>query len=453
MSTAGLLGLANLLTGSRILTGDDTWAYRQDASVSDAPQPLAVIIAGNAEDVSVAIAWASAAGVSVVPRGAGTGVVGGASSMESCVVISTEKMNRILEIRPGDRLAVVQPGVVVDDLDQAAAEYGLMYAPDPASSGTATIGGTIATNAGGLRCLRYGVTADSVASLQVALADGRLLRTGSMSRKNVVGYDLVHLFAGSEGTLGVITEATVRLHPQPVGQKLTFRVSFPSLAGAGTAASAMMRTAVAYEMLELIDQTTSVMIDGYSPGLIDPTAAATLIGQIIAVDAEEQTEQTRVLCETAGGIGFAVAADESLLTARRNALPALAANGMGVAWVASDAAVPTSRLSELLGTIKALETTSGRLISVVAHAGDGNIHAAIMADLSDSEDLRKAHHVAAIIAATAVKLGGTPTGEHGIGSLKTGLLDVALGDAARDVHRRIKCALDPLGTLNPGRAI
>ena len=263
--TSALTVLERTLKTSEILTGPDAVPYLRDSSPAEPGNPIGILLAESASDVARALAWAHEFQVAVVPRGTGTGVSGGATAIGGGLVISTERMNRILELRPADRLAIVQPGVIVDTLDAAANQHNLIYAPDPASSAIATIGGTIATNAGGLRCLSHGVTSDSVSALQVALADGRLLRTGAQSRKNVAGYDLTRLFVGSEGTLGIITEATVRLHPRPDGEKATFQVAFPTTAAAGDAVAAVMASSLTPEILELIDGTTARFIESFSP--------------------------------------------------------------------------------------------------------------------------------------------------------------------------------------------
>lgn len=223
-----LQGLRESLAQSEVLTEEAATPYLCDASSAIPGIPIAVVLAGSATDVASALGWPHTPRIPVTPRGAGTGVSGGATAIIGGLVISTERMNSILSIRPEDRLAVVEPGVIVDDLESAARKHALMYAPDPARSASATIGGTIATNVGGLRCLSHGVTSDHVAALQVALEDGRLLRTGFESRKNVAGYHLTRLFVGSEGTLGIVTEATVRLVPVPVARSATCQVSFAS---------------------------------------------------------------------------------------------------------------------------------------------------------------------------------------------------------------------------------
>jgi len=439
-----------LPTGHLLVDGDMS-PFTTDSSPGVAGTPCAVVVAITTADVSAALAWASRHDIAVVARGAGTGVSGGALAADGALTISLARMTDVVEIHPEDRFAVVQPGVTVDELDRLAGSHELMYAPDPASSATASIGGTIATNAGGLRCLSHGVTADAVSALTVVLADGRVLHTGTRSRKNVAGYDLTRLFVGSEGTLGVITEATVRLVPRPRGNQVTFSASFPDLTSAARAVSEVMRGAQTPEILELIDRTTANLIEDFSPSGLNRDAAGTLIGLLIGGDAST-TELMRDLMEHHGAISFAAADDDHLLDARKKAFPALEANGMGVGWVASDSAVPPSRLPELLAFVEQESAREKRTVAVVAHAGDGNIHAAISAS-SDVDDMSRAHDLAQRIAQKAVELGGTVTGEHGIGSLKTDLLDIAFDEVARNVHHAVKAALDPKGILAPGRAI
>jgi glycolate oxidase len=234
---------------------------------------------------------------------------------------------------------------------------------------------------------------------------------------------------------------------------VTFQVAFPTNADAGKAVAAVMASSTTPEILELVDRTTARIIETNTPSGLDTKASATLIGQIISPSALAQVQELRLLFEHCQGFGFRASADDSLLTARRNAFAALSAHGLGVAWLASDAAVPPSRLHELLDFIQSLERRYSRQISVVAHAGDGNIHAAVSADSTDLSDVAVAEEVVEQIAIQAVRLGGTVTGEHGIGSLKRHLLIHALDDTSREVHRSIKLALDPLGILNPGRGI
>ncbi|MDI6944271.1 FAD-linked oxidase C-terminal domain-containing protein [Microbacterium barkeri] len=438
---------------TQTLTGDATESYTRDASPAVPEMPLAVVLAESTQDVSTTLEWASTHRVPVIPRGAGSGVSGGATATKGSVIVSLERMKAIRELRPADRLAVVEPGVIIDTLDAAAREQGLMFAPDPASSAWATVGGAIATNAGGFHCLRHGVTADSVRALTVVLADGRVLRTGARSRKNVAGYDLTHLFVGSEGTLGIVTEATVKLEPIPRGQTRTFLVAFPSLMQAGSAVSELMASSITPDLLELLNRTTANLVEDFEPGHLDRGAAATLIGQVTDLDADAQIHQLRTLFARHGGEHFEVRKGDALIEVRKRVQPALAARGMGVAWMSSDAAVPPSRLSELLRHIEQLQIEDGRDISVVAHAGDGNIHAAVAGGAGGADDLAAAKRIVRAIAERAVQLGGTVTGEHGIGSLKRDFLALQFDETALEVQAHIKAALDPAGILNPGRAV
>lgn len=431
----------------------DPWQmepYLGDASRATlAGAPLALVFAESAEDVSAALAWANAAGVPVSVRGAGTGLVGGAVAYDGGLILSLERLNRIVEIVAADRLAVVQPGVITADLDSAARQHGLFFPPDPASAHMSTVGGNIATNAGGLRCIAHGVTADWVSALTVVLADGRIMRTGARTRKNVVGYDLTKLFVGSEGTLGVIVEATVRLEVVPPGEPVTFWAEFDELPAAGRAVTAITSSLDRPEVLELMDAMSVRAVEAFRPMDIRVPKGALLIGQTVGLDARSTAEAIVASCLEHGAASAAVAADDSLLEARRVSNPALEAQGLKVS---SDVGVPVSRLGEMFEGVTELSREHGLAVATYAHAGDGNLHCRVgtppgAAGLASAEALIDA------ITHLALSLGGTITGEHGIGSVKRHELSWQLDEVAMDVQHAIKHALDPRGTLSPGRAI
>ncbi|WP_460774221.1 FAD-binding oxidoreductase [Microbacterium sp. GXF7504] len=439
------------LLGDRVLTTRQAVApFTTDASRANPEgEPLAVVRARATADVSAALAWAHRHGVPVSVRGAGTGLAGGAVAYEGGLVVALDAMDRIVEIDVENRLAVVEAGVVTADLDAAARAHGLFFAPDPASSRTSTVGGNLATNAGGLRCVAHGVTRDAVAGLEVVLADGRVLATGGRTRKNVVGYDLTGLFVGSEGTLGVITRATVRLEPIPPGEPCTFRASFDSLPDAGRAVTAIVSSPARPEVLELLDAASVRIIERYRPSGLTEPGAALLVGQAVGADAAAHAEAIVALCREHGAVDTAVSDGDALLEARRLANPALNAAGLRVSC---DVGVPVAQLAEMFAGIEEISQRHGRGISTVAHAGDGNLHPTV-----EAADTPEEHEAAGVviddITRLALSLGGTISGEHGIGSVKQHELDWQLDATNRSVHHAIKAALDPRGILTPHRAI
>ncbi|WP_042542817.1 FAD-binding oxidoreductase [Leucobacter komagatae] len=410
---------------------------------------LAVVLAESASDVSVALAWANSRNIPVSIRGAGTGLVGGATAFDSGLIVSLERMNAIIEISPGDRLATVQPGVITADLDEEAQAHGLFFPPDPASARTCTVGGNIATNAGGLRCVAHGVTSDWVAALTVVLADGRILRTGARTRKNVVGYDLTRLFVGSEGTLGVIVEAVVRLESLPVGTPVTFWAEFDELAAAGAAVTRIVGSQTKPEVLELMDALTVRAIEEAFPSGMRIPRGALLVGQTVGRDAAETAQAILELCRAHGATAAAVAVDDALVEARRMSNPALTARGLKIAC---DVGVPVSRLAQMFTGVAALAERHALEVASVAHAGDGNLHCKVAAPDTPA-GIAAADMLIDDITRLALSLEGTITGEHGIGQVKHHELPWQLDEVAIDVQRSIKLALDPRGTLSPGRAV
>ncbi len=440
--------------GVLVTDGDVMEGYRRDrADLVPAGVPMAVARPTGTGQVSEIMRWATRHGVVVVPRGAGTGLSGGANAIDGCLVLSLERMTAIREIEAGDQMAVVEAGVINADLGRAVRSHGLFYPPDPGSFEISTIGGNLATNAGGMRCVKYGVTRDSVLGLEVVLADGRVLRTGARSIKNVAGLDLTSLFVGSEGTLGVITAATVRLRPEPATPPAVFVASFPTLPAAGHAVAMIAAAAVVPSMLELMDHATINAIEDYRRMDLDRDAAALLVGQADGPQALQEAERIAGLCEKAGADYVVCTQDpdeaEGLIAARR--LAGLALQDIGLT-VIEDIGVPRSRLAEMLREIERIARDEQLRIATVGHAGDGNLHPVLMLPDSQKATLEHAFAVAETICRAALALGGTVTGEHGVGMLKRGWLAAQLDHTAMDVHHQIKAALDPLGLLNPGRA-
>jgi glycolate oxidase len=448
--------LARTLPTSSLLTDPDVLdSYRRDqAAIVEAGVPLAAVRPGSTAEVQEVLRIASRHRVPVVPRGAGSGLSGGANAVDGCLVLLLTAMDRVLEIDRDNLLAVVQPGVVNADLARAAADEDLWYPPDPASAGFSTIGGNIATNAGGLCCVKYGVTRDFVLGLEVVLADGSTLRTGRRTVKGVAGYDLTSLFVGSEGTLGVVTEATLRLRPapQPPATLIGF---FADLASAGTAV-AQITSEVVPSLLELVDRTTIRAVEEWQHLGLDVDAAAMLLARSDAGGARAQAEIERMeqACNSAGATFLARSSDplesDLLMTARRLAFPALERQGTALL---DDVAVPLGRIPALLIAIERIAARHGVLIGTFGHAGDGNMHPTIVFDHKDADALDRARGAFDEIVRTALELGGTITGEHGVGVLKRPYLAGEIRDQGVRVHAVVREAFDPLGILNPGKVL
>lgn len=434
----------------------DRESYRRDETVHFEPGlPLAVALPGATDEVAGILRVAHAHGVPVVPRGAGSGLSGGSAGIDGALTIAMTRMNRILEIDPADRIVVTQPGVINASLKAAVAAEGLSYAPDPASYEFCTIGGNIGTNAGGLCCVKYGVTRDAVAGLEVVLADGTVIRTGGRSVKDVAGYALTQLFVGSQGTLGIVTEATLRLTPAPP-PKQTMLAFFATLEAAGDAVERMTAAGVVPCTLELMDRFTIAAVDDWHALGLDRAAAALLLIETDSPGAAAEAELgvAEDACSTAGATQLVHATDTSeadwLRQVRRLAYRAL--ERVGVARM-EDVAVPRSHLAELLVEIERLAAAHDVRCGTFGHAGDGNLHPTFVWDRGDAAAAERVQAACEALYRIALSLGGTVTGEHGIGATRLPFLVEQHGRAAVEVMQAIKVALDPKGILNPGRAV
>ena len=448
--------LEKRLPAGRVVTDpDQIGAYSLDEHSYVTPgQPCAVVVAHETSDVVAALRWATENRVPVIPRGAGTGIVGGTAAVDGCLILSLARMTAIRELAPEDELAVVEPGVINAELDREARKHGLMYAPDPSSFETCTIGGNIATNAGGLRCVKYGVTRESVLGLEAVLADGTVLRTGRRTLKGVVGYDLTSLLVGSEGTLAVVTEATLRLRPAPRQPPVTVAAEFGTIRQAAEAVWAIVRAAVGPSLLELMDRATLEALDDWRNIGLEPTTGAMLLAQADGPDAPQAAAAMAQCCEQAGASVVAVSQDEAeaaqLLTVRRTAFNAIERIG---ACLIEDVCVPRSKLPEMFDAVGRIAARHGVSVPTVAHAGDGNLHPVFVFDRLLPEIPAEVWAAADEVFREALALGGTLTGEHGVGTLKRHWLGEELGAPTLAANLAIKQALDPLGILNPGKAI
>ncbi|MFD5905461.1 FAD-binding oxidoreductase [Streptomyces microflavus] len=442
------------LPAEALITDPDvTASYAHDmASFCEAGTPAVVVLPRTVEQVQHVMRTATALRVPVVPQGARTGLSGAANASDGCIVLSLVKMDRILEISPVDRIAVVEPGVINAVLSRAVNEHGLYYPPDPSSWETCTIGGNIGTASGGLCCVKYGVTAEYVLGLDVVLADGRLLTTGRRTAKGVAGYDLTRLFVGSEGSLGIVVKAVLALKPQPP-QQLVLAAEFPSAAAACDAVCRIMERGHTPSLLELMDRTTVRAVNELASMGLPETTEALLLCAFDTPDPAADLAAVGALC-TAAGATEVVPADspaesELLLQARRMSLTAL--ETVKSATMIDDVCVPRSRLGAMLEGTAAIAEEYGLTIGVCSHAGDGNTHPVVCFDHTDPDESRRARESFDAIMALGLELGGTITGEHGVGVLKKEWLARELGETGIELQRGIKAAFDPLGLLNPGK--
>jgi glycolate oxidase len=413
--------------------------------------PLAVVHAASVDDVQTTLRIASETGTPVVTRGAGTGLAGGANTGPGEIALSVRRMDRILDIRPDDLLAVVEPGILNGDLNAALAPHGLWWAPDPASRAISTVGGNIATGAGGLLCAKYGVVRDAVLALDVVLADGRLMHLGHRSVKGVTGYDLTSLMIGSEGTLGVVVGATLKLRRLVPGDVCTIAATFPDVAGAAAGSAAVTAAGIQPSIMELMDAACLHAVHALlslpepSPGAAQLTVQTD--GPAAAVEAEAIGEVLRA----AGGT-VVVSTDreegERLLAIRRSMHPAM--ERLGTTLI-EDVSVPRSALPAMFAEIARIEHAYGIVIPTVAHAGDGNLHPNFIVDSPDGVVPEHIWAAADELVRAAIALGGTLTGEHGIGVLKSRWLSAELGDDQWELQRQIKAVFDPRDILNPGK--
>ncbi len=434
---------------------DVTESYRRDMMpLAPYGDPLAVVLPADTAQVQAVVRACAAAGVPIVPRGAGSGLSGAANAIDGCVVLVTTRMNEIVEVDPENRLAVAQPGVVNLDLRGAVEKHGLFYPPDPSSYDWCTIGGNLSTNAGGLCCVKYGVTTDSVLGLEVVLADGSLLSTGRRTVKGVAGYDLTKLFVGSEGTLGVITQATLALRPLPQAPG-TLVAAFSSLTAAGAAVSRIVREGIVPSLMEIMDSTS---IDAVEAHLNTELGAGKGCAALLLCQSdsggEAARQELRAIEQVCTDVGadlvhstFDVAEGALLLAARRAVLPAIEAYGT---WMTDDVCVPRTRIVDLIAACERISTEQRLRIAVVGHAGDGNMHPTIVYDPTVDGEFERANQAFRDILAAGLALGGTVTGEHGVGKIKQEWLAREIGPIGMRVHRSIKAALDPANLFNPG---
>ncbi|MCJ7859714.1 FAD-binding oxidoreductase [Corynebacterium kalidii] len=458
---ADLADLAAVLVGSLSTDPDILATYATDESVHPGKDALALVRAAGVDDVVATMRFAHTHGIPVVPQGARSGLSGGACAEPGCILLSVAAMTTVLEVDEANMTVTVEPGVINKDLKDLLRPRGLAYPPDPGSMAISSVGGNIATNAGGMCCVKYGVTREYVRELTVVLADGTVTRLGHRTVKGVAGLDLVSLFTGSEGTLGVIVEATLKvvpLGPDP----LTALATFPTVADAVRTVSSYMATGASPSMLEMMDGTTVGLLSEIGDfGLDDTvgTVGAVLIMQSDSPTAAADTEEFAHVAEAHGALDVAFAdnpADSELLVAARRSVQVANeryCSSHGVGQMIDDVCVQRSRLADFCAGVEAIREDTGTMVTLVAHAGDGNVHPSVFYDLSDEASVAAGMTAFDRIMDLGLSLGGTITGEHGVGALKAPWLPRELDDGNRHLHRVIKHAVDPTAILNPGKML
>jgi glycolate oxidase len=447
--------LKQVIAPERVMTApEDMVVYSYDGTwVVGRPQIAVTVL--NAEEIASVVRVASDEEIPIVPRGAASGLAGGAVPVFGGIVLNMTRMNHIIEIDRVNMTVVTEPGVVTATLQAAVERQGLFYPPDPASLKQSTIGGNISTSAGGPRCLKYGTTRDYVLGLQVVLPSGEIMRTGARTAKNSTGYDLTHLFTGSEGTLGVVTEGTLRLIPQPRARR-TVMAEFASVMNAANTVTDVLDAGIVPCAMELMDNTTVKLVEEYIHAGLNLEAGALLL---IEVDGEEevvprQSEEIAVICRKLGlNVRLARDAQEAdvLWNARRSVAAAfgqLRPNRLG-----EDIAVPRSKIPEAIERIRDVGIELGLTVAIFGHAGDGNLHPNVLVDLRDEDETRRTLAAADEIFRIAIELGGVLSGEHGIGLLKRDYLADNLDPTALATMRAIKQTLDPKNIMNPGKVL
>lgn len=432
-----------------------------DAEWAPVGKPRAAVRARTTAEVREVVRECAGRGIPVVTRGAGTGLSGGANAVDGCVILDLSRMNEIVRVDTGNMVAVVQPGVVNDDLKAAVAGHGLWYPPDPASAPWSTIGGNVATNAGGLCCLKYGVTRDYVLALEAVVGGpagdyGTAVRLGHNTTKGVAGYDLTSLFVGSEGTLGVITEITVRLRPARPEAPRTVVGAFADVVAAGEAVAESTRRGLLPAALELLDRMSLRAVEEWKHLGLEADAEALLLAQVDSPGAAGDQEAAAMAdaFRTAGATWAEQSTDEfeaeALFAARRLAYPALERLSP---VLTEDVCVPRSAVPEMLTRIRDIGRRHGVRIASIAHAGDGNLHPLIMVPAGDDAARVAAQAAFEEILAAAIAAGGTVTGEHGVGLLKRGGMRRELSPSVLAMQRAVKETLDPMNIFNPGKVI
>ena len=455
MDHAALISdLGTFLRPDQLLTSaEDCSVYAFDGTALLHQRPACVALPESREEVAQLLALCNQREVPVVPRGSGTGLAGGSVPSQGGVVLCLVRLNQILEIDAANLVMVVQPGVLTQQIADAAQAAGLFYPPDPGSIKISTIGGNVANNSGGLRGLKYGVTRDYVMGLEVVLADGRVLETGNKCVKDVAGFTLKDLFVGSEGMLGVITKIVLKLVPAPASKK-TLLGLYDEMTQAAATVSAIIAHKIIPCTLEFLDRTTIECVEAHAGIGLPTDCAAVLLMEVDGHPAQvaEQAAQIEAIAREGGARSVRLAASEAeaqqLAAARRTAFSALARRAPTV--VLEDVTVPRSELAAMVAYVQEVGQRHQVRVGTFGHFGDGNLHPTFLCDERDTEEMARVEKAMAEVFAYAVELGGTITGEHGVGLAKKPYLPGQLGPVGLEILKRVKTAFDPKGILNPG---
>lgn len=447
--------LISLLGSERVLTAiEDLIPYGFDGTATFKATPGAVVFPNTTEEVSACVRLANDAGIPIVTRGSGTGLSGGSVPTDQALVICLVQMDRILSVDPRNLTLRAQAGVITVKLDETAAEHGLFYPPDPGSLRISTIGGNVAENSGGLRGLKYGVTRNYVMGMEVVLPDGRIVSLGNACVKDVAGYSMKDLFVGSEGTLGIVTEVLLKLLPRPLARR-TLLATFDRMEDAAETVSSIIAARIIPCTLEFLDRITIGCVEDYAKIGLPTDCEAILLMETDGHPAAVEDEATRMveIARSHGAREVQIAQDEQealkLASARRSAFSALAR--VRPTTILEDITVPRSALAEMVSFIAATATRYGLMVGTFGHMGDGNLHPTFLTDERDEEEMQRVHLALEAIVEKTLSLGGTITGEHGVGLAKKPWLKQQLGDASYELMRTVKRALDPHNRLNPGK--
>jgi glycolate oxidase len=440
--------------GAVLTSKEDLNAYSYDGTATWAHLPDVVVLPTTAEQVSQILKLANEKRVPVTPRGGGTNVSGGSIPIKGGIVLCTTRMNKILNINKTNLTATVEPGVVLQDFNTALAKEGLFYPPDPQSFLGCTVGGTVAENAGGPYCVKYGVTKQYILGLEVVLANGYVMKLGGVTVKNRTGYELAMLFTGSEGTLGVITKITLRLIPMPLANK-TMMAVFDDMAVGGQAVSNILASGVVPAKIEFVDNFVLRRIEEMMPMGLPVEAKALLLlqadGSPAAVEAESKQIVDTLKKSGAKEIKIAKDAAEAAKYWKMRSAGFAATFSAAHTVLAEDVAVPRDKLAELIRKLDEISAKTGFFISYLGHAGDGNLHPSIFTDIRNKEEFARAQKTMEEIFEAALSVGGVLSGEHGIGLEKQRFLKRAMDPVALNLMQKIKGILDPNNILNPGK--
>ena len=455
LPAATLAQLRAIVGADQVLTAkEDLIPYSFDGTAALNQMPGCVAFVTSTEQIAVILKLANATRTPLVTRGSGTGLSGGSLPSADCIVMCTAKMNRILEVDRANLTMLVEPGVTTLQVADAAAAVGLFYPPDPGSMKISTIGGNVAENSGGLRGLKYGITRNYVMGLEVVLPDGEVLFTGNKCVKDVAGYSLKDLFIGSEGTLGVMTKVLLKLIPKPAAKK-TMVATFSAMDAAAQTVSDIIAAQIIPCTLEFLDRTTIHCVEDFAKVGLPLDCEALLLmetdGHPAAV--EEEAAQMAALAKKNGAMEVRIAKDDAeatkLATARRSAFSALAR--LAPTTILEDATVPRSELAKMVRFVEVVAKKYKLRVGTFGHMGDGNLHPTFLTDERNKDEMHRVHEAFKEIFDEAIRLGGTITGEHGVGVAKKDFMPKFLGDASLRVHRELRKVLDPLGILNPGK--